>query len=117
MIINNFENSNFIVNDGASIKEAMSIITTNHRGCVVVVDENRHLMGALSDGDIRRVLVKGVNMISTIDNAVNRNPIFLKESQLNWESEAEKIFSSYPGIHLVPVVDNNNLMVALVVQE
>jgi len=117
MIVNDLENSNFVVGNGISIKEAMSIITTNHRGCVVVVDDNRHLVGTLSDGDIRRTLVKDVSLLSTIENAVNRNPIFLVENQADLVEAAKKIFSSRPGIHLVPVINENNLLVSLVVQD
>jgi CBS domain-containing protein len=116
MITNDLENSNFVVSHDISIKEAMSIITTNHRGCVVVVDEHKHLVGVLSDGDIRRSLIKGVSMLSNIENTINRNPIFLKNDVPNLEEESDKIFSSRPGINLVPVVDNDNILVSLITQ-
>ena len=100
MFINNFENSNFIISNDVSFKEAMSVITSNHRGCVIVVDENNHLVGALSDGDIRRALVKGTTMLASIINAVNSNPVFLKKEERNLEEQANKIFTERIAINL-----------------
>jgi len=116
MIINDLENSSFVVNSGVSFKEAMSIITSNRRGCVLAVDENNHLIGVLSDGDIRRALVKGVSILSSIENAINHNPIILKKEHGNIE-EAEKIFTEKIFINLIPVVDSDNVLVYLIVRD
>ena len=117
MFINNFENSNFIISNDVSFKEAMSVITSNHRGCVIVVDENNHLVGALSDGDIRRALVKGTTMLASIINAVNSNPVFLKKEERNLEEQANKIFTERIAINLIPVVDSDNKLISLIVRD
>jgi len=49
-------------------------------GIVLVVDEYRKLIGAVTDGDIRKALVKGFTMDDSLEQVMSRNPITVDES-------------------------------------
>jgi dTDP-glucose pyrophosphorylase len=56
----------------ASIREAMSCIDRNKKGIVLVVDEKNRLLGTVTDGDIRRAILHGTNLDTTIKNLLDR---------------------------------------------
>jgi dTDP-glucose pyrophosphorylase len=52
----------FLVSPQSSIREVMSCIDNNASGIAFVVDQERHLISTLSDGDIRRAILNGVQL-------------------------------------------------------
>ena len=56
---------------------------------LLVVDDNQALIGTLTDGDIRRYILKGQDLSGTIENAYNRDPIFLFQKDLDSEKMLE----------------------------
>jgi dTDP-glucose pyrophosphorylase len=69
---------NHIVVENVTIREAM--IRLDNLGIVnsdvFVTDENERLLGSVSDGDIRRALIKGAEMSDPIVLAMNANCIY-----------------------------------------
>ena len=64
----------------ADFKEVLNKINENELGIVFVIDDKGHLIGSISDGDIRRAMLKGMNLedsISMKSDAVNRKPFSL----------------------------------------
>jgi dTDP-glucose pyrophosphorylase len=53
---------NYLITLEATIRESMTCIDRNGKGIALVVDAERHLLGTISDGDIRRAILKGVNL-------------------------------------------------------
>ena len=49
----------YCIAENATIADALTVITENKRGCVIVISDQGALLGILSDGDIRRALVRG----------------------------------------------------------
>jgi len=50
---------NITIHPQATIKEAMAALDKTAEKVLLVVDENQALIGALTDGDIRRYILKG----------------------------------------------------------
>jgi dTDP-glucose pyrophosphorylase/CBS domain-containing protein len=67
-----------LIPDTFSIREAM--IRLNELAIVnvdvFVVDNKNHLLGSVSDGDIRRSLIRGAEMSDSISTAMNKNCLF-----------------------------------------
>ena len=42
--------------------------------------QNQEFIGTITDGDIRRSILKGFNINSSIERIYNSNPMFLKEN-------------------------------------
>ncbi|MBK7870820.1 MAG: CBS domain-containing protein [Saprospiraceae bacterium] len=72
---------NLIISGHATLRDALINMTTHRRGLLFIVDEEQHLVGVLSDGDIRRALLQDVNMNSPIEKMMNLNPIKASSEQ------------------------------------
>ena len=58
--------SSVCVLSDCSIKQAISLINRNKKGIVLVVDEERRLIGTVNDGDIRRAVLAGIDLDSPV---------------------------------------------------
>jgi len=110
------KNSNYIIFNDQSIQEAMESITYNHRGCVVVVNRDWGVLGVISDGDIRRAMVSGATQITPIEKIINTNFVVLTESGKNKLEDVYDIFKDHPKVSIVPVVDDSNKLVDIIIK-
>ncbi len=65
----------FLIKDGARLEEALKALDRSGRGIVMLVDGNGRLEGVLTDHDIRKALLHGATLQSSVDGHVNRRPI------------------------------------------
>ena len=102
-MISNFANENFLVNSDQKIEYGMKKIDLNMNKIVFVLSEkNQKLVGTLSDGDIRRYLLRKGDLKDPISKACNKNPIFARESNLN--EDLKKILKNKSHF-LIPVIN------------
>jgi dTDP-glucose pyrophosphorylase len=52
----------------------LETVTKNSKQAVAVVDESGRLMGLITDGDIRRAILRGSSLDATVDTVMNRHP-------------------------------------------
>lgn len=91
-----------------SIKDALKRLNDTAEKVLLVVDENNALLGTLTDGDIRRYILKTGTIEGTIESIYNKNPIYATEDQ----SEDEiKIMIFKNKVELLPVVNNKKQVV------
>lgn len=96
------EIDNFIVKDNFQIIDAMKQIDLNLKGIVFVVDEKNRLIGSLSDGDIRRWIIKTGNINVKVTEAMNRELVYsYSDSKKNYNSILED-----KKINCLPIVDS-----------
>ena len=57
----------------SSIQQAIETLENTHLRIVFAVDSKNFLVGVLTDGDIRRALIKGMSLTSKIEKAINKN--------------------------------------------
>ncbi len=96
--------------DSISIKSASKKINNNHKGLLMIVDKKFNLLGVISDADIRRAIVSGVNPENSITNVYNKNPIKIK-SPINQSNIFKVIATSSFNLKspsYIPLVDKNN---------
>jgi len=96
----------------ATIREALSIIDMNR--IVLVFDKNQRLLGTITDGDIRRALLKGMDLDGSIENVYHRNPI---TCSVNDSRETLLRVAVEHEIYQIPLVDENGKVVAVEVIE
>ena len=58
----------FIVSKNSTIYNAIKLINKNTLKTLLVVEKNYIFIGTITDGDIRRALLKGVNIKSKLNN-------------------------------------------------
>lgn len=97
---------------GSSIKEALLQFNELAPDAILfVVDVEDKLIGALTDGDVRRGLLKGFAIESCIDEIIQDNPRYITKG----ENNLEKIIEYREGdFRIVPVVDENHSIVNVI---
>src|SRR5512137_839597 len=55
-----------------SIRQAIASIDRNNCGIALVVNEERHLLGTVTDGDIRRAMLANIDLDSPISVILER---------------------------------------------
>ncbi len=113
---NKLENSNYIISYDASFEEAMQAITANRRGAIIVVDTAMHLVGVVSDGDIRRAMLKGAIMQTPIRQAINYNIVFVLDTDAKTLKNKQKLLDEHEHINLFPIVDKKNIVVDVIIR-
>lgn len=98
---------NFIGRDTITVSEAMQKIDNNAKGILFLVDENDHLAGCITDGDIRRYLLSGGIMNGKAISAANKKPKTAKSLE-----EARNLYHKRNYI-VIPVVDEDNYIIGL----
>ncbi len=90
----------------APLLEALRVIDAGAIQFALVVDGQK-LMGIVTDGDVRRALVRGVGTQAPIADAMNRTPVLgtLAEGPSGWRRKMRR-----HRVRHLPVVDESGLM-------
>lgn len=94
--------SMFLADEHVLLAEAMQKIDDNARGILFVTDGEKRLCGAVSDGDIRRWILKTGVITAEIKSLMNPHPKYLLEN----ESFDPYTYMRKYSIHAFPVVDS-----------
>lgn len=86
-----------------SIKKTLSVIDSGARGIVLLVNDDQTLIGTITDGDIRRALLKGAYLDDTIENIAHYSPISVTQDMTR--EEVKDIFIKN-AIQVAPIVDD-----------
>lgn len=111
----NIKNSQYIVKENASLEDAMTSITINQRGAVVVVDDKGVLLGVISDGDIRRALLRHNTLITPVSKVLNMNVVSISNRR-NIQASSQEIFNSQTVVNIIPVVDYKNKVIDIIIR-
>ncbi|MFA4905585.1 MAG: nucleotidyltransferase family protein [Candidatus Margulisiibacteriota bacterium] len=95
----------YLVDEKHTIKDAMRRMTDIGQKALFVVNVDRELIGALSDGDIRKWILAGGNLSESVIKIYNNNPKYVKENYR--ADEVKKIMVTFL-IECVPVVGDHN---------
>lgn len=101
---------NIKLKQNATIKEALGIIDSGAMQIALVVDDNNRLIGTLTDGDIRRGILRGLDLDSSIETIVFKEPAVAKISST--KEEILKLALSRK-LHQIPVVDDNGRVLGI----
>jgi dTDP-glucose pyrophosphorylase len=93
-----------------SLEKAIGVLHHGGLRVALVVDKKNKLLGTLTDGDIRRALLKHQPMDSSIEGIINKNP----SCALDTDS-TEAIMSKMKNRDLlhIPIIDENGILIGL----
>ncbi len=75
-----FSISKYFINPNSKLEYALKKISKSGEKILIVVDKNKKLLGTITDGDIRRSILKNNDLTKSIKSVFNSHPIyFLKE--------------------------------------
>ncbi|KAG6554764.1 hypothetical protein Mapa_003783 [Marchantia paleacea] len=97
------------------IMEQLVELSVKSCGCLIVVDDQKHLLGTFTDGDLRRSLkAHGEKIFSlTVGEMCHRSPRSISADARAVEA-MQKMEDPPSPITFLPVVDDNNLVIGLV---
>ena len=99
-----------VVNESTIIMDVLKIIDKSSKQLAIVVDKNNKLLGTISDGDIRRAILKNVPLENTVENIYFRTPTV---ANINDSRESIINICTSKKIHQIPIVDDNGNLVGL----
>jgi len=99
------------VSHNACFRDAILKINEERSGVALVVDEETRLVGLITDGDIRRAILKGVRLEDSATLAMTKNSITAKH--YHTKGELFRIMAQHNVSH-IPVVDEEKRPLGIV---
>ena len=101
-----------LLTETATVKDAIMAMTHAKSGAALIADAEKKLAGIFTDGDLRRLLSEGDDVLERpITAAMTRNPKFVRED--SFAVDVLRIFER-SQIDDLPVVDGDNYLVGYV---
>ena len=100
----------YCINKNASLIDCMKSMDITGAGIALAVDGSFRLIGTVSDGDVRKALVKGYSLDSSIDSHINKNCFYVLPSVPR--AEVLDIMQAR-RFEQVPVVDQDGKVIGL----
>ena len=69
-----------LISKDALIRDALQAITNSGSYLACVVEEDRSLVGVVTDSDIRRALLRGIGILDSVSKVVVRDPVVAQSS-------------------------------------
>jgi len=96
-----------------TIKEAMQRLNETGERILFVVCEGGKLLGTLTDGDIRKAIIKGLPFSHQIGAVMNRDYLSIKAGKSNIEQQAKEIMIQHM-IERIPILDEQSHIVDVI---
>ena len=115
-----------LINSGSSVKESLEILKKNSKkvkfpGLGFIIDKGLKLIGLISNGDLRRLLLKKPNLDLEIDKFVVKKPIFVNDNnnlnQIYYSVKSQfkkRNLSEDSSIRCIPILDKTRKLIDVV---
>lgn len=101
-----------LILSGSTIKSALVQLEKLAKDAILfVVDENNVLLGSLTDGDVRRGLIKTISIENPVNEIIQSNPKFIRKG----DRDLKQIISyREENYKVLPVVNQDNQVVNII---
>jgi dTDP-glucose pyrophosphorylase len=99
-----------LISESATLADVIRNLDESSLQIALVVTPQGNLIGTLTDGDVRRGLLRGLDLSSPVDAIVARSPLVVPP-QMGRDLVLQLMQAN--KIHQLPVVDENRLLVGL----
>ena len=101
-----------LIQSGSTIKQALEQLDFLAKDAILfIIDSNDVLVGSLTDGDVRRGLIKGISIDALVDDIIQANPRFIKKG----ERDIQKVIAFRDGnFRIIPILDQQNKVVNVI---
>ena len=99
-----------LIGPEATFRDALVSIDSTGAGMALIVDGERRLLGVLSDGDLRRALIRGAGLEDAALTGANREPFCIDQHQ---DRAATLAMLRVHGLRQLPVLDAGRRVVGL----
>ena len=101
---------NVILNDANTMLDAIEVLNKEALRIVLIVDEERKLIGTVTDGDIRRALIKHKEMTTLVSEIMNKSPTSIMSNATDKEV---LLIMKEKDILQFPILDSDGKVVGL----
>jgi dTDP-glucose pyrophosphorylase len=98
---------NILIPLHSTIAQTIAVIDKGAMQLALVVDEQNRLLGVVTDGDIRRALIRHQSMDSTIENVMNKSP---SVAELGISKSRLLHLMNSKGLLAIPIIDQGVLV-------
>lgn len=109
-----------LIKETETLIKCFKTLKGSFNGLICVVNKKRKLLGTVSDGDLRRSMLRGLHLNSRVSEIMNKKPTFVyldelkskifKKSRINFGKTMDRPL-------IIPVLDNSNRIIKLINSE
>jgi dTDP-glucose pyrophosphorylase/CBS domain-containing protein len=108
------QNAEILLNESSSITDAIRILDRSAIKFLLIINSQQKLLGTITDGDVRRGLLKGLKLQSSVTEIMNRKPI-VAQGQDDLTKKAKLIKKLNQALlPVVPIVNEHQELVDLI---
>ena len=100
---------NILVNKNIRLFDALKKLSLSGEKTLIIINKARKLLGTISDGDIRRNILKRNNLNNKIEKIYNKNPTYLIEGKYN-KKDIKDIFLK-KHFDLIPILNQKKIVI------
>lgn len=99
-----------VVNPGMLLSDAIRVLDEQGKRSLVVADTQYRLLGIVSDGDVRRALLRGLQLNDPVDSIMQRKPMVAAP---DWSTTRLLSCMEKYQLLLLPVVDEHMQLISI----
>ena len=99
-----------LIDENSTIQDAISNLDASGLRIVLIVNNNNTLCGTVTDGDIRRALLKGANIKQKISSVMFASPLVVN-NEIGKNTILQLMHSN--KIYQIPVIDDERKVIGL----
>lgn len=111
--IKNSELKKFLSHKNFSILNAMKRMNKTYEKFQIIINSKKEILGTLTDGDIRRFLIKGGSIQEKVEKCMNKKPLIGKIHENNKNISKINKINIFPAF--LPIINPNNKIHSIIV--
>lgn len=97
-----------------TIRDAMEILNGIENRFLLVMTKDKKLLGTITDGDIRRAVLKGLDINKKVGLCMNKNPI----TSYTTKKDINNIFNKMKStIKFLPIINKENKVLSILIED
>ena len=101
------------IESNKTIRYAMNVLNNIEVGFLLVITKEKKLLGTVTDGDIRRAMLKGDDINSKVELCMNKNPIISKDTKKEISHLFNKMTST---IKFLPIINKERKVISILLE-
>jgi len=103
---------NLLTSSKISLLQALMLLKKTGKKCIIVVDNKNRLLGTLTDGDLRSLIITKKNLNQSINKLYNKKPRYVFENRFNISDLRKEIVKN--RYELVPIINKSKKVVDVI---
>ena len=103
---------NLLASPKISLLQALMLLKKTGKKCIIITDNKKRLLGTLTDGDLRSLIIKEKNLNQSINKLYNPKPRYVYENRFNIDDLRKEIIKN--RYELVPIINKSRKVVDVI---